>query len=80
MQTGMMWFDNDPKTALGEKVSRAAEYYRQKYGKAPNLCLVNPQDLPEKPDELTSNVAVRAFRLVLPGHLWLGLDELPKSV
>lgn len=74
MNNGMMWFDNDPKTAFSEKVIRAAEYYRQKYGRVPNLCLVNPHDLPEQ-TEPVGKVTVRPFRSVLPGHLWLGLDE-----
>lgn len=43
MNTGMMWFDNDPKTTLKEKVIAAADYYRQKYGHVPIACLVNPK-------------------------------------
>ena len=33
MNVGMLWFDNDPRTALSVKVQRAADYYHQKYGK-----------------------------------------------
>ena len=42
MNVGMLWFDNDPRTALTTKVARAADYYRQKYGLVPDLCLVEP--------------------------------------
>ena len=42
MNTGMLWFDNDPKTALTAKIERAVDYYRHKYGRDPNLCLIHP--------------------------------------
>ena len=45
MNVGMLWFDNDPRTTLTVKVARAADYYRQKYGLAPDLCLVHPSML-----------------------------------
>jgi hypothetical protein len=74
MDVGMMWFDNDPKTALKAKIERAAEYYRTKYGRTQNVCLVNPKSMPENMPE-TGNIAVRSQRMVLPGHLWIGLEE-----
>ena len=42
MNTGMLWFDNDPKTALTAKIENAVDYYRHKYGRDPNLCLIHP--------------------------------------
>jgi hypothetical protein len=46
MNVGMLWFDNDPRTALEGKVARAADYYRTKYGRTPTLCFVHPSMLP----------------------------------
>ena len=40
MKTGMLWFDADTRRAFDEKVERAVDYYRQKYGDTPDLCLV----------------------------------------
>ncbi|MBU4224226.1 MAG: hypothetical protein KKC71_00185 [Chloroflexi bacterium] len=74
MNVGMLWFDNDPRTALTVKVERAADYYRQKYGHIPDLCLVNPGMLAE-PLLKAGKVSVRPNRLVLPGHLWIGVEE-----
>ncbi len=74
MNIGMMWFDNDPKTALLEKVEQAAAYYREKYGRAPDLCLVNPKMMTE-PELRAGRVVVKALRAVLPGHLWIGVEE-----
>jgi len=74
MFTGMMWFDNDPKTPLTEKVHQAADYYRNKYGRIPDLCLVNPKMLPES-EAHEGKIIIRSARSVLPGHLWIGVDE-----
>ena len=78
MNTGMLWFDNDPKTELSAKIERAAAYYLQKYGHEPNLCLLHPSMLPGdgktkagKPPK----VKVRPYSPVLPGHLWIGVEE-----
>ena len=88
MNTGMLWFDNDPKTALAAKIEKAADYYHKKYGRKPNLCLIHPAAFP--PDGMMENpastsgaseqpktgkVAVRPYRPVLPGHLWIGVEE-----
>jgi hypothetical protein len=79
MNVGMLWFDNDPRTALTAKVARAADYYRKKYGLAANLCLVHPSMLaephPNLAEEPSCNVAVRPNRAIQPGHLWIGTEE-----
>ena len=78
MNVGMLWFDNDPRTALIAKVSRAADYYQQKYGLIPDLCFVHPSMLGEPPalvDGLAGKVAIRSNRAILPGHLWIGTEE-----
>jgi len=88
MNTGMLWYDNDPKTALSAKIERAVEYYRKKYGHKPNLCLIHPTAFP--PDGIMKNpvseggvgempkmgkITIRPYRPVLPGHLWIGVEE-----
>jgi hypothetical protein len=77
MNAGMLWFDNDPKTALTAKIERAVDYYKHKYGRVPNLCLVHPSAFPaEQSDKPISDLlTVRPYRPVLPGHLWVGIDE-----
>jgi len=77
MNVGMLWFDNDPRTALTVKVERAADYYRQKYGSIPDLCLVHPSMLAEPLLKAGKKfvVSVRPNRLVLPGHLWIGIED-----
>jgi hypothetical protein len=42
MNTGMLWFDNDPKADFNTKINRATDYYLKKYGQRPDLCYVHP--------------------------------------
>ncbi|GAB4455500.1 MAG: hypothetical protein Kow0070_03890 [Anaerolineales bacterium] len=75
MYTGMLWYDNSP-TALEIKIQKAVDYYQKKFGRRPDLCLVHPsmlQDQPPKDEKIT----VRAYRPVLPGHLWIGVEDTP---
>lgn len=74
MQNGMLWFDKDPHTTLADKIERAADYYRQKYGRTPEVCLVHPSML-GKNEKLPGKIAVRPYRPVLPGYLWIGLGD-----
>ncbi len=78
MNVGMLWFDNDARTALVNKVIKAADYYHQKYGRSANLCLVNPTMLTDRPglvDGRAGKVIVRSNRAILPGHLWIGTED-----
>lgn len=72
MKVGMMWLDTDKKRTLEEKVKRAADYYRDKYGRFPELCLVNERLLNDK--KKVGRVMVRPEKAVLPGHFWLGMS------
>jgi hypothetical protein len=74
MDIGMLWFDNDPKTDLLSKVSRAAEYYRKKYGQEPNLCFVHPSMIPEKTTK-SGTIAVLSNHTIIPNHFWIGVQQ-----
>ena len=80
MNIGMLWYDNDPRTALTAKVARAADYFRQKYGFVADVCMVHPSMLgmsaPDLIEGQVMNVVVRPNRLIQPGHLWIGRDEM----
>lgn len=74
MTSGLLWFDNS-KDALADKVKRAAAYYEKKYGRKPELCLVNPAMMVEQKLDGLKDISVRPWRPVLPHHLWIGVDE-----
>ena len=73
MHTGMLWFDNS-QTALNTKIRKALDYYHKKYGRNPDLCLVHPSMLKDSNLEV-ERITVRAYRPVLPGHLWIGVED-----
>lgn len=74
MISGMLWFDNDPKTDLPQKIDRAAQYYAKKYGQTPTLCFVNPKMLGEqKPQK--AEIEVKASETILPFHFWIGTGQ-----
>ena len=79
MQTGLMWFDNDPRTALAVKIEKASDYYKRKFGRLPDLCLVNPSMLGDSPVDMIEQrgvrITIRPYRPVLPGHLWIGVED-----
>ena len=73
MNIGMLWFDNDAKVDIGAKIQRAAEYYKHKYGRDPNLCFVHPSMIAKATDQ-TDGVELRTSQSVLPNHFWLGIS------
>ena len=77
MNIGMLWFDNDPKVDLPQKVTRAADYYRKKYGEAPTLCYINPAML-EKGETGAGKIEVKTSPTIMPNHLWIGRNGVSK--
>jgi hypothetical protein len=90
MDIGMLWFDNDKQDDLRIKIERAAAYYRNKYGKTPNLCFVHPCMIPnhpgesipndvspnaEKPSLKSKGVEIRTSNTMLPNHFWIGINR-----
>ncbi len=81
MDIGMLWYDDDGKRQLDEKVARAAEYYRAKYGVQPTECYVNPDMLGEGQPRsgtgwiVAAGLRLRPNRTVIKNHFWLGIGE-----
>jgi hypothetical protein len=86
MKSGLLWFDDDPRKQLEEKVQRAATHYERKYGHAPDLCYVHPTALSADRQAFGGNgkvrkvgdVEIRTGRSVLLHHFWLGVDDEKK--
>lgn len=75
MKIGMLWFDGDRSVDLSTRIERAAVYYREKYGRMPNLCLLHPKTSGESTPRLVSGVKILTNFSVLPDHFWLGIEE-----
>lgn len=74
MKVGLLWFDDNPDRDLAEKVRRAAQRYRQKFGKPANVCYVHPSALGDNSRvEKVGRVRVASKRSVLQHHFWVGV-------
>ena len=80
MNIGMLWFDNDSKAELTTRIERAAHYYREKYGKQPNICFVHPSMVKTVPSDdanktvVRGEIELRTSKSVLPNHFWIGIN------
>jgi hypothetical protein len=81
MDIGLLWYDNDPRSTLEDKIGRAAERYRAKYGRWPNTCYVHPLAVVEPAGQAQlacplngsrTTIRVLAAPNILLHHLWLG--------
>ena len=81
MDIGLLWFDNDSKIDIEEKIRRAAQYYREKYGRPADICYANSRTLFGRADakdrfeiELDDRtLKVIAASNILPHHFWVGI-------
>ncbi len=77
MKEGLLWFDDHADRSLIDKVGRAAERYRLKFGHLPNVCYVHPTMVSGE-EAKAGSLLVLAARTVLPNHFWVGvLDARP---
>jgi hypothetical protein len=74
MKEGLLWFDNDPKRTLDEKISRAATRYQVRFGRRPTTCYLNIQDFDDKCEEIVG-LRVRSASNVQPHHFWIGVEN-----
>jgi hypothetical protein len=82
MDIGMLWKDDDARRSLEEKVARAADYYRSKYGEQPTVCFVHPSMLPDGGEASALNAAglrVLTARTVQVNHFWLGVNHIAEA-
>jgi hypothetical protein len=81
MEIGLLWYDDDPRRDLEDKVRQAALRYRAKYGRWPNTCYVHPQAVTDQmeqelrvPCPKRQRIVIRVVSApnILPHHYWLG--------
>jgi hypothetical protein len=73
MNVGMLWLDTDQIRPLDEKVTRAAEYYQEKYGRTPEVCYVNTAMLKEETN--VGRIEVKPIKSVHRHHFWIGMKN-----
>ncbi|PKO17813.1 MAG: hypothetical protein CVU39_04840 [Chloroflexi bacterium HGW-Chloroflexi-10] len=72
MTTGMLWYDDDPKRKLNDKIQLASNYYQEKYGSQPTLCFVHPK-LKESSEDNSPGLEIQYNFAVAPNHIWVGV-------
>lgn len=75
MDSGLLWFDNDPRKGIEEKVRQAAQRYQEKYGQRPNTCLVHTTALSGAGEVQVGEITVRPSSTVLVHHFWVGVEN-----
>ncbi|MBN1317991.1 MAG: hypothetical protein JXA42_21085 [Anaerolineales bacterium] len=75
MKEGMLWYDDDKQRTLEDKVQRAADYFQEKYGQKPNLCLINANMDVNGVNDALGTIELRTAKNVLPNHFWVGILE-----
>ncbi len=73
MKIGLLWFDDDPKRDVVQKIQRAAAQYRKKFGRPPTACYVHPSLL-EK-ERRMRGLKVVPTPSMLQHHFWVGEEE-----
>ena len=74
MKEGLLWFDNDPRRKLTDKVSQAATRYQVKFGCRPTICYVNEAELNGE-DGVVKGIRLRPVSNVLRHHFWVGIEH-----
>jgi hypothetical protein len=69
VKTGLLWFDN--KGEIEERISRAIDRHRKKFGVWPNTCCVNKAQVGDLTEIDGVNIVVRPNALV--DHFWVGV-------
>ena len=70
MKVGMLWWDGNKQRPFAEKVLRAADYYREKYGIPPTLCYVHADAKYGK--TAVEKIMISRSSAIMPNHFWLG--------
>jgi hypothetical protein len=66
----LVWYDDSPKTPVGDKIRAAIAAYGARFQARPSLVLVNVVDHMELAD-----VQVRHERTVQPNTFWVGRED-----
>ncbi|MDK2982296.1 MAG: hypothetical protein PWQ55_2643 [Chloroflexota bacterium] len=73
MNNGMLWYDNQTKKPVEDRIQKAVEYFTFKYGHPPFCCFVHPDMLAE-PIQLDESIKVIPNQRVLKNHIWLEIS------
>lgn len=74
MDIGMLWYSDDRKQTVEQKVMQAAVFYSRKYGLQATECHIHPRTLGAGPDHV-GLVRLVADSTIVQDHFWLGIGD-----
>lgn len=71
-----VWYDDNPKKAVMDKIDDAVLRYKQKYGKTPNICMLSEkvQTTDYTPLANKLGMEVRTAKNVPQNYFWIGVE------
>jgi len=69
-----VWYDDNPKKPVGVKIDEAVLRYKQRYGRTPNVCMLNEAVQPTDYEEADTSDGVKVLRAknVPQNYFWVG--------
>ena len=76
MKEGLLWFDNDPRHKLADRVSQAASRYQARLRCKPTVCYVNEAEYDDQTIEV-NGICLKPLSHIRPNYYWIGVDQTP---
>ena len=73
MQEGLLWFDNDPKRKLADKVKQAATRYQRRLHSKPTVCYLNVAEFEGQPEQV-DGINLKSAPNIRPHYFWIGVE------
>ena len=73
MNSFMLWWDGN-HSPLENRIEKATAYYAKKFGKLPQRVDVNPHEMVDGLESY-KNVIIQSNILVIPGNLFVGMEN-----
>lgn len=69
-----VWYDDNPKKTVGAKIDEAVLRYKQRYGRSPDICMLNDAVLTSdyEASEANPDIRIRAAKNVPYNYFWVG--------
>lgn len=75
MKIGLLYSDNNPKLALGEKIDAAITAYKKRYDFPPSECHINPIHLKDFNTSKVNGVKIVPDDQIRSHDFWIGYKE-----
>lgn len=71
----LMWYDDNKKTTITQRVHNAIEAYKARYSRAPSIVLMNDADFAALNAATVDGVPVDSRSFIRVNNYWIGLAQ-----